>query len=108
MDEVAKEVLGDDCLVWNVPAVGSSDIGDVSCVIPTVQPSIGGFSGKIHSKDFFVTDADVAYIGAAKILAGTVSDLLANNAEKAKTVIENFTPLFTRDEYLAYLKQGKI
>ncbi len=108
MDEVAKEVLGDDSLVPGVPAVGSSDIGDVSCVIPTVQPSIGGFSGIIHSKDFLVTDVEVAYIGAAKILAATAVELLKNDAEVAKKVIDNFHPLFTQDEYLAYLKRGEI
>lgn len=108
MDGVAKEVLGEDALVPYIPAVGSSDIGDVSCVIPTVQPSIGGFSGTIHSKDFLVTDVDVAYIGAAKILAGTAVGLLENNAEKAKTVIQNFKPLFTQNEYLSYLKRGEI
>ena len=108
MDEVAKEVLGEDCLVWNVPAVGSSDIGDVSCVIPTVQPSIGGFLGTIHSKDFLVTDPDIAYIGAAKILATTAFDLLKDDAQVAKKVIKNFKPLFTQDEYLAYLKRGVI
>ena len=108
MDLVAKEVLGESALVHNVPAVGSSDIGDVSCVIPTVQPSIGGFSGTIHAKNFLATDSDVAYIGATKILAATAVDLLENNAQKAKNVIENFKPLFTQDEYLAYLKRGGI
>ncbi len=108
MDEVAKEVLGEDCLEWNVPAVGSSDIGDVSCVLPTVQPSIGGFSGTIHSKEFLVTDPDVAYIGASKILAATAVDLLKDDAKAAKKVMENFKPLFTQDEYLEYLKRGEI
>ena len=108
MDDIAKDVLGEDALVPYVPAVGSSDIGDVSCVIPTVQPSIGGFSGKIHSKDFLVSDVEVAYIGAAKILAGTVVDLLKNDGEAAKNIIANFKPLFTQDEYLAYLKRGEI
>ncbi len=108
MDEVAKEVLGENTLIHGVPAVGSSDIGDISSMIPTVQPSIGGFSGTIHSKDFLVSAPEVAYIGAAKILAATIVELLTNHAAKATKVIENFTPLFTQDEYIAYLKQGRI
>ena len=108
MDEVAKEVLGENALIHGVPAVGSSDIGDVSCVIPAVQPSIGGFSGKIHSKEFLVTSPEVAYIGAAKILAATVVELLANDAKKAQKVIEDFKPLFTQDAYVAYLKRGQM
>ncbi len=108
MDEIAKDVLGEHTLVHGVPAVGSSDIGDVSCVIPTVQPSIGGFSGAIHSKDFLVSDPDVAYIGAAKILAATAAELLSDNAKNAKQVIKNFKPLFTQEEYISYLKKGNI
>lgn len=108
MDKVAKEVLGDDALIPGVPAVGSSDIGDVSCVIPTVQPSIGGFSGTIHSKEFLVTNPEVAYIGAAKILAATAVDLLKDGAKAARKVIDDYQPLFTQDEYLAYLKRGEI
>ena len=108
MDEVAKEVLGEASLVSGVPAVGSSDIGDVSCVIPTVQPSIGGFSGTIHSKDFLVANPDVAYIGAAKILAATAVHLLKDDAIEAKNIIKNFQPLFTQEEYITYLKKGNI
>ena len=108
MDEVVKDVLGDNVLVHNVPAVGSSDIGDISSIIPTVQPSIGGFSGAIHSKDFLVSNPEIAYIGAAKILAATTFDLLKDDAQVAKKVIKNFKPLFTQVEYLAYLKRGVI
>ncbi len=108
MDEVAKDVLGEHALVHGVPAVGSSDIGDISSMIPTVQPSIGGFSGAIHSKDFLVSDPEIAYIGTAKILAATTVNLLMNDAIKAKEVIKKFKPLFTQDEYISYLKQGKI
>lgn len=107
-EEVTKEVLGEDCLIFDVPAVGSSDIGDVSAVMPTIQPSMGGFSGVIHSKDFLVSDPEVAYIGAAKILAGTCVDLLIDDAKKAKEIICDFQPVFTQDEYLAYIASGRI
>lgn len=107
MEAITKDVLGEDSLIFGVPAVGSSDIGDLSCIIPTIQPSIGGFSGTIHSKDFLVSDPEVAYIGTAKILAGTALKLLENDAEKANEVIRNFQPEFTREAYLEYLKNFK-
>ncbi|MBO5408583.1 MAG: amidohydrolase, partial [Clostridia bacterium] len=99
----AKEILGEDCLVFNGESVGSSDIGDVSAVLPTIQPCIGGFGGVIHSKDFLVSDPDVSYVGAAKILAGTCVDLLLDDCKKANEVIEKFKPVMTRTEYQAYL-----
>ncbi len=104
MEEIASDILGEQNIIHGVPAVGSSDIGDLSCVIPAVQPSIGGFSGVIHSKNFLVSNPDIAYVGAAKILAGTALELLSNQAEKANAVISQFKPLFSRQEYLDYLK----
>ena len=108
LEMVSKELLGDENVIGGVPAVGSSDIGDISCLIPTVQPSIGGFSGAIHSKDFLVTDPETAYLSSAKILAGTAAALLADGGEKAKEVIDSFQPKFTREEYLQYLKDFSV
>jgi hypothetical protein len=36
---------------------------------------MGGFSGALHSKEFAITDAELVYITAAKLLACTAYDL---------------------------------
>ncbi len=106
-EENAKEVLGENCLVTNAESVGSSDIGDISSVLPTIQPCIGGFSGVIHSKEFLVSNPDVSYVGAAKILSANCVDLLKNDAEQAKKIMKNFVPVFSRSQYLEYLKNSQ-
>lgn len=103
MENNAKKILGEDSLVFGEEITGSSDIGDVSLLIPTIQPSIGGFSGTLHSREFKICDPDTAYISAAKLLAETAADLLAEGAAAAEKVRENFTPKLTKEEYISYL-----
>ncbi len=69
---------------------GSTDMGDVSQRLPAIQPTMGGFTGALHSKEFAVADPELAYITASKILACTAYDLLKDNAKLAKAIKENF------------------
>lgn len=78
----------------------SSDVGDVSSIIPTLQARIGGASGNAHSDDYRIVDKDIAYLDAAKALALTVIDLLYDEAQEATKVVQEFQPVFTKDEYL--------
>lgn len=104
-ESVSKSVLGEDQIVYGKPITGSSDIGDLSHLIPTIQPSIGGFSGALHSQDFTVADPTVAYIKTAEILAKTAAELLYDHAAKAKHVKDSFQRKLSRDEYLKYLNE---
>jgi len=77
--KAAPEITTEDGL----PFAGSTDMGDVSWLLPAIQPSVSGFSGALHSADFAVADEDMAYILPAKILVMTVIDLLFDNAQEA-------------------------
>lgn len=76
-----------------VNMTGSTDMGDLSEIMPVIQPTMGGFNGALHSKDFEIADKEVVYISAAKILACTAYDLLKNGAEKAIEIKNNFKPI---------------
>lgn len=101
----AKDIVGEKNIVYNGEITGSSDIGDLSYLIPTIQPSIGGFSGGLHSNEFEISDKNSAYIIPAKILSHTAAELLYNNAEKAKKVKDAFKMRMSKDEYIKYLNQ---
>ncbi len=107
-EDVSKSVLGEENVIYGEPITGSSDIGDLSCIIPTIQPSIGGFSGALHSKEFEIFDAEAAYVSAARILALTAAELLCDDAKKAENVKANFKPQMTKAEYLKYLKGEEV
>ena len=59
-----------------IDMTGSTDMGDLSSKIPCIQPTMGGFSGSAHGKDFTIYDKEAAYIMPAKIMACTVYDVL--------------------------------
>ena len=104
MEQAAGELLGKDALVFGKEITGSTDIGDLSYLIPVIQPSVGGFAGKLHSRDFKIANEHTAYITAAKILADTAAALLYDGAKAAKRVKDNFSPKLTLDEYIKYLE----
>lgn len=79
---------------------GSSDIGDISHIMPTIHPYIGGAAGRGHASDFAIDDEELAYIIPAKAMAMTIIDLMANGAEKALEAKANFKPIYTRDSYI--------
>jgi metal-dependent amidase/aminoacylase/carboxypeptidase family protein len=83
---------------------GSTDMGDLSHILPTVQPYAGGATGAAHGADFRIEDHTRAVINPAKALAMTVVDLLANEAREARRVMGEFKPRMARAEYLAYLR----
>ena len=107
--ENLKYVFGEDKVKRNGGG-GSTDASDVSVLIPTVHMNIGGARGIGHSNDYEIACPEYAYLNAAKSLVCTAIDLLANGAEKALYVKENFKPYMTKEEYLTkwcHLEPGK-
>ncbi len=80
-------------------------MGDLSYLIPTIQPYSGGIRGNVHATDFEVVDYEAAVIYPAKVMAMTVIDLLFGGAEEAKRVIQEFKPEMTAKEYLDILQK---
>lgn len=81
---------------------GSTDLGDISHLMPAIQPYFIGAEGAVHSAEWSITDKSVAYLGPAKGLALSAVDLLYGEAERGKEIIENHTPAMTKEEYLEF------
>ena len=79
----------------------STDMGDVSHLMPAIHPFIGGTDGALHTKDFTVTDFDAAVITPAKAFARMIVDLLYDDAACAKKILADNKPLLTKEEYIA-------
>jgi amidohydrolase len=83
---------------------GSTDMGDLSCIMPVVHPYAPGVSGRSHGSDYEVTDAETACVLNAKWQVNMASLLLRNNAERARKIIAEYKPLFeSKDAYLSYV-----
>ena len=82
---------------------GSTDMGDVSHIIPSIHPYVGGIIGALHTKEFRVADYSAACILPAKLMAMTIIDLLANNAKHANSIKTSFRPILTKGQYISQL-----
>ena len=83
---------------------GSTDMGDISQLMPAIHPYVGGATGIGHGADYVVQDYSLAEITAAKALAHTAIDLLADGAEVGGKVVSNHRPEMTRNEYLKSMR----
>ena len=81
---------------------GSTDMGDVSHIMPALHPSMAGAVGSNHAVDWAIADPQMAYLEPAKALAWMAADLLGNGAQEARRVLDNFQPRMSKAEYLAY------
>jgi amidohydrolase len=84
---------------------GSTDMGDLSHVMPVLHPYMGGARGTGHGADYEIVDKELAYIGPAKALAAMVVDLLADGAQAARRTVAEARPPMTRESYLAFQRK---
>ncbi len=91
---------------WGEPhfGAGSTDMGDVSHIMPSMEAQARGCTGTGHGADYQISDPEVAYIAPAKLAAMTIIDLLANGAAEAKRVLERYQAPMTKEQYLAYMR----
>ena len=107
MYENLQTLLGDKAqLFCSGFGGGSSDQGDVSSIIPSVQSYFTGATGGLHSENYCLADKENAILNAAKALLMLTIDLLYDDAGTARSIKDNFKPLFTKEQYL--MEWGKI
>ena len=93
-------LLGEDQYLQGGHGTGSTDMGDISQIMPALHPGVGGATGVAHSADFEIVDPELAYLVPAKLLAMSAIDLLYDNAEKGSELLKNHTPQMSKQEYL--------
>lgn len=98
------ELVGQEGLGYS-PYQVTTDANDISNLMPSVHAMVGGAEGTAHSSHYRVADPELAYIKAAKLLAMTVVDLLADGARKGLEVKHAFRAPLTKESYLALLDQ---
>jgi len=81
---------------------GSTDMGDLSQVMPILHPYIGGARGSGHGADYEIVDKPLMYVTPAKALASMAIDLLYDGASGAKQVLKTAKPPMTREQYLSF------
>ena len=82
----------------------STDMGDVSHLMPVIHPFIGGTDGLLHAPDFHMVDFKAAVLLPAKAFAMVLIDLLYDDAKEARSILADFKPILTKEEYIAKLE----
>lgn len=98
-------LLGEEAIGQAGHQTGSSDIGDVSHLMPALHAYIKAGKGNVHTEDFVIEDKRLAYLESAKGLALTVVDLLWDGAGEGLEIKKNYHPRYTKTEYLKFMSQ---
>ena len=108
MKKVAAEAMklidpNSDLPLDNAWSTGSTDMGDLSCIMPVVHPYAGGGRGTGHGNDYYIVDPVAACVTNAKWQIVMLNLLLQNGGERAKRIVSEYKPAFPSAEaFLAY------
>jgi amidohydrolase len=103
----AASLVGEDNLVRLKHRTGSTDMGDVSQLMPVIHPYVVAATGNGHGSDYVVQDYELGVLTGAKAMAMTVIDLLANGARHATRIKAEYKPPLTKASYL-HLMRGML
>ena len=95
--------FGEDALTTQADTVnagGSTDMGDLSQIMPALHPYVAAAEGTGHGIDYVIADYRRAVVDSAISMALTVVDLLSDNAAEARMIIDSNKPSMTRAEYV--------
>ncbi|MBM3959743.1 MAG: amidohydrolase [SAR202 cluster bacterium] len=79
---------------------GSTDMGDLSHLMPVIHPYVTAARGMTHGADYKISDYETAVILPARVMVGTVIDLLADGARLAGEIRQKHQPAYSRAEYV--------
>ena len=96
----AGALIGKDNIASRPFGGGSTDMGDISYIMPALHPYVHSATGQNHGVDFVITNYPLAVITAAKAMAGLVVDTLCDGAQKGKEIIKKDKPELTIPEYV--------
>ncbi len=71
-------ICGKDAIAIGLASGASGDVGDLSALLPTAQFGFTGFSGRIHSDTFAVTDPEHVYLNTGRVLIGACLRVLGD------------------------------
>lgn len=100
----ATELVGVDGVTNMGHRSGSTDMGDISQIMPAIHPYVAAATGKAHGNDYVVQDYRLAVTTAGKAMALTIVDLLFDGARQANGIVKNFKPSMSRRDYLTWIR----
>ena len=105
--EAAASIIPNyECKVVNSVATGSTDMGDLSCIMPVQHGNAAGARGTGHGMDFYIVDPVAACVDSAKLQVMMLHILLSENGERAKSIVAAYKPQFaSKEEFLTFIDE---
>ena len=96
VEQCCCDLVGEDRVKFDYKewSTGSSDFGDITCVMPGVQFNAAGVTGAFHGIDFKVVDRERLLTNSAKAQLFVIDALLGDGAQNAKRIIANYKPVY--------------
>jgi amidohydrolase len=107
--EAMEYVLGKEGVKIDlVYGTGSTDLGDLSAVMPVVHPYMPGAKGSPHGSDYYIENPQTACVDSAKVQLIMLRKLLSDNARYASMVLENkCVPFSSKEEFFEQRKKSE-
>ncbi len=107
--EFLEFYIGHARRIWNRPDLinqtgvspGSTDMGDLSMIMPVIHGAAPGAAGVAHGIDFHITDHAAVSTDIARCEVAAAIELLYNGAEKFQTILEHKKQCMSIPEYIA-------
>ncbi len=102
MDEVGIKLAGEKkSEIFNVWLTSSTDMGDVSSLVPSVHAYVDASLGEQHGKDFVVKNPLKTCVDSANLQVATLVELLKDGGEKVNEIKKEYNPTYSSTaEYL--------
>ena len=100
----AATLVGKENLVRLRHRTGSTDMGDVSQLMPVIHPYVVAATGNGHGIDYVVQDYELGVLTGAKAMAMTVVDLLTDGARRAGEIKAAYRAPMTKKQYLSLMR----
>ena len=97
-----EQIYGPNQFTIEEHRTGSTDMGDLGHIMPVSHPYIFGASGTGHGNDYLMQDQEAVYVNMAKLLAMTAIDLLSDEADQARKILDATPPKLTKQQYLDF------
>ena len=96
VEQCCKDLVGEGKVRFRYDgwSTGSSDFGDITCVMPGVQFNAAGATGTGHGIDYQTADPDRQCVGSAKAQLLVADALLKEDAAAAKGIVAGYEPKY--------------
>lgn len=100
MDEIVTDIFGPNQIAYTGWDTQSSDVGDICSLMPVIQPHCMGAVGTQHGEDYYIADREKAVINPTIVLLCLIYELLKDEGQLARKVVENYKPIYSsKEEY---------